>query len=101
MRRSASATGSSCGSSCDYDETIYVEPERFVLERWPNPKPHLGFGGGPHFCVGAKLARMEIQCVLELMLPLVQSFELAGEIRRKRSNFLHGFDRLDVVIEPG
>ncbi|WP_285742088.1 cytochrome P450 [Lentzea sp. NBRC 105346] len=86
--------------SCDRDETIYPDPDRFVIERWPNPNAHVGFGGGPHYCVGAKLARMEIQVVLELMLPLVQEFELAGEIRRKRSNFLHGFDRLDVTITP-
>ena len=62
---------------------------RFDVGRDPNR--HLAFGlGGPHFCLGAHLARLELRIWLEEMLPVLGRVELAGEPKRLRSNFFHG-----------
>lgn len=84
--------------SANRDERVFHAPDTFLPDRRPNP--HIGFGGGPHYCVGAPLARLEVRCLLEVMTDLVASVELAGEPVRRPSNFLQGLNRLDVVMTP-
>ena len=83
---------------CNRDETVFADPDRFLIDRRPNP--HLCFGVGPHHCVAALLARVELRCLLTAMTRLIASIEVSGEVIRKRSNFLNGLNRLDVRLTP-
>jgi cytochrome P450 len=81
------------------DEEVFTEPERFDIGRSPNP--HLSFGrGGPHMCLGAHLARLEVRVVLEELSKRVKRFELAGEPARIRANFTNGLKRLPITVTP-
>jgi cytochrome P450 len=81
------------------DETEFADPDTFDIARSPNR--HLSFGrGGPHLCLGAHLARLEIRIVLAALARRVGAFELAGEPRRIRSNFTNGLRQLPVRIRP-
>jgi methyl-branched lipid omega-hydroxylase len=78
--------------SANRDETVFAEPERFDITRSPNP--HLGFGGaGPHFCLGAHLARRELTVMLRELLTRVPAIT-AGEPDRLLSSFVNGIKRL-------
>jgi cytochrome P450 len=69
---------------------------RFDVGREPNR--HVSFGlGGPHFCLGAHLARLELRVFLQEALPYLERLELAGPPERLRSNFFHGIKRMPVV----
>jgi cytochrome P450 len=82
--------------SANRDEAQFPHPLRFDVGRTPNR--HVAFGlGGPHFCLGAHLARLELRVFLEEMLPFLPHLELAGAPERLRSNFFHGIKRLPVV----
>jgi cytochrome P450 len=79
------------------DEAEFDDPEVFDIGRSPNR--HLSFGrGGPHLCLGAHLARLEVRIVLAGLAERVRRFELAGEPRRIRSNFTNGLRELPVRI---
>lgn len=83
------------------DESVFESPDSFDVGRSPNP--HLSFGrGGPHMCLGAHLARLEVRVVLDELCKRVARFELAGEPARTRTNFTNGLKRLPVrvVTEP-
>lgn len=81
------------------DEDVFDDPHRFDLGRTPNP--HLSFGrGGPHMCLGAHLARLEVRIVLDELCKRVARFELAGAPARTRTNFTNGLKRLPVAVEP-
>ena len=83
--------------SANYDETVFEDPHRFDLARTPNP--HVSFGGGgPHFCLGAHLARLEIRVLLEELLASTGSIELAGTPDRLRSSWANGLKRLPVTF---
>jgi cytochrome P450 len=84
--------------ACNRDETVFRDPDRFVVDRGPNP--HLGLGGGPHYCVGAPVARIELRCLLETLLAHVDRFEVTGPVRRRSSDLLLGIERLDVTAIP-
>jgi cytochrome P450 family 142 subfamily A polypeptide 1 len=72
---SAGATLLLLYESADFDPAQFDEPERFDVERTPND--HLAFGFGPHFCLGASLARLEIQTMVGRMLERMPDLELA------------------------
>ncbi len=79
------------------DEDQFPGADRFDVGREPNR--HLAFGlGGPHFCLGAHLARLELRIWLEEMLPILGRVELAGEPRRLRSNFFNGVKSVPLRI---
>jgi cytochrome P450 len=85
--------------SGNFDEEAFEDPCRFDVSR--EPKTHLTFGGGgPHFCLGAWLARMQIGVMLEELVERGIRFELAGEPRRLRSNFTNGLKSLPVRAVP-
>ena len=84
-------------ASGNYDEERFPDPYRLDVGRTPNR--HLSFGlGGPHFCLGAHLARLEIKIWLEEMIPYLDRIELAGPPVRLRSNMFHGIKRLPVKV---
>jgi cytochrome P450 len=84
-------------ASGNRDETVFDRPYEFDITRHPND--HLVFGkSGPHFCLGSNLARMEVRLMLETLLPLLDRFELAGDVTLIRSNFVHGIKRLPVRV---
>ena len=85
--------------SANRDEGVFTDPHSFDIGRSPNP--HVAFGGGgPHFCLGASLARLEIRVVLEELAARVSSLEAAGPTERLRSNFINGIKHLPVQLHP-
>jgi cytochrome P450 len=80
--------------SANYDETVFDDPDRFDITRSPNP--HIGFGAaGPHFCLGAHLARREISVALRELLVRVPGLRAAGPPDRLLSSFINGIKHLD------
>ncbi|MET0739227.1 MAG: cytochrome P450 [Acidimicrobiales bacterium] len=87
-------------NSANRDEAVFKDPFAFDLARDPNP--HVGFGGpGPHFCLGAHLARREITVMFRELLTRVPDIAAVSEPDRLLSNFIHGIKHLDVVVNPG
>jgi cholest-4-en-3-one 26-monooxygenase len=83
--------------SANRDESVFDEPFRFDITRDPNP--HIAFGGGgPHFCLGAQLARLEIRLLFEELARRVPRLEGLGEPERLRSNFIGGIKHLPVRL---
>jgi cytochrome P450 len=79
------------------DEAEFASPDTFDVGRSPNR--HLSFGrGGPHLCLGAHLARLEVKVMLAALAERVAGFELAGPPRRIRSNFTNGLKELPVRV---
>ncbi len=76
------------------DEKHFDEPERFRVDRRPNP--HLGFGIGEHFCLGANLARLELRVIFQQLAERMEAVELAGPVDRMRSSFLGGVKRMPI-----
>jgi cytochrome P450/nitrite reductase/ring-hydroxylating ferredoxin subunit len=84
-------------ASANYDEEKFADPYRLDVGRVPNR--HLTFGlGGPHFCLGAHLAKLEIRVWLEEMVPYLDRLEPAGEPVRLRSSFFNGIKRMPVRV---
>ena len=83
-------------ASGNRDEAKFTNPYTMDLTRFPND--HMTFGRGPHACMGANLARMEIRIMFETLLPRLKSIELNGPIDRVRSNFVNGVKRFPVKV---
>ena len=81
------------------DPRAFEDPWSFDIERTPND--HVGFGGGgPHFCLGANLARMEIKLMFREIATRLPDIGLDGEISYLRSNFIGGVKKLPVTFTP-
>jgi cholest-4-en-3-one 26-monooxygenase len=79
------------------DAEVFPDPDRFDVGRQPNA--HLAFGGGgPHFCLGASLARQEIRALFEELLRRYPAIERTGDPQRLRSNFIRGIKTLPVLL---
>jgi cytochrome P450 len=85
-------------ASANHDETVFPEPGRFDVARRPND--HLGFGIGPHFCLGAFLARLQMRVFFEELLWRLPDLALDGEIERLQSNFQSGIKHMPVRFSP-
>ncbi|MCB0994101.1 MAG: cytochrome P450 [Acidimicrobiales bacterium] len=84
-------------TSANRDEAVFADPFRFDVGRRPND--HVAFGrGGPHFCLGAHLARLEVRVLFRMLLEHVQHIELAGPPRRLRSDHLNGIVELPLTV---
>ncbi|TDD31939.1 cytochrome P450 [Actinomadura sp. KC06] len=84
-------------ASGNRDEAVFADPHRFDVTRSPND--HISFGkGGPHYCLGAALARLEMRIMFEELLPRLADIRLAGEVRRVRSNFVNGIKQMPVTV---
>ncbi|CAM3206452.1 cytochrome P450 [Williamsia muralis] len=80
-------------TSANRDETIFEDPEKFDITRDPNP--HVAFGGaGAHFCLGAHLARLELDVAFRMLFERYPDIRAVGEPVRLRSNFLNGIKHL-------
>ena len=78
----------------------WAAPDEFRIDRTPNE--HIAFGGrGPHFCLGANLARSEINKLYLQVLTRLQGLELAGDVSRLRSNFINGIKHMPVTFKSG
>ncbi|HJQ83183.1 MAG TPA: cytochrome P450 [Candidatus Binatia bacterium] len=84
--------------SANRDEEIFPRADRFDAGRTPNE--HLAFGLGHHFCLGANLARLEIQIMFEELFRRLPDLELDGKVERLRSNFINGIKRMPVRFTP-
>jgi cholest-4-en-3-one 26-monooxygenase len=81
------------------DEDVFDDPDSFDITRSPNP--HMAFGGGgPHFCLGANLARMEIRVMFQHLLDRMPDMRLDGEPQRLQSAFINGVKHLPVAFTP-
>jgi cytochrome P450 len=80
-------------NSANRDERAFPDPFRFDVRRTPNE--HVGFGaGGPHFCLGANLARREIKVMFEELFRRLPDIEVSGEPAMLQSSFIHGIKRM-------
>jgi cholest-4-en-3-one 26-monooxygenase len=85
--------------SANRDESVFTDPNAFDITRTPNN--HVAFGGGgPHFCLGANLARMEIRVMYDRLLDRLPDIHLDGEVQRLRSNFINGVKHIPVAFAP-
>jgi cholest-4-en-3-one 26-monooxygenase len=85
--------------SANRDEEVWDDP--FVFDVTRNPNPHVGFGGGgPHFCLGANLARLEMRVLFEALANRLPDIHPAGEPEHLRSNFIGGIKHLPVAFTP-
>ena len=81
-------------ASANRDEEVFEDPFAFRVDRRPNP--HLAFGFGEHFCMGAHLARVELESVFRQLLARLESFEIAGPVDRLNSNVNGGIKHLPI-----
>lgn len=82
--------------SANRDEEVFDDPDKFDVGRDPNK--HLSFGYGVHFCLGASLARMEINSFLTELIPRIKTIELAGDPELISTLFVGGLKRLPIRI---
>ncbi len=81
------------------DPAVFRDPDRFDVRRTPNP--HLAFGFGPHFCMGASLARLELKVMFTELLRRLPDLHLAGDPHpRRSSNFISGPEAMPVAFTP-
>ena len=85
--------------SANYDERAFADP--FTLDLSRDPNPHVTFGGGgPHICLGAWMARLEVRVFLEEVVRRIRRIQLDGDPERIRSNFINGLKHLPLTLEP-
>jgi cytochrome P450 len=85
--------------SANRDAAVFDQPDVFDVGRAPNPHVSLG-AGGPHYCLGAHLARLEARVVFEELRPLLAHIALQAPPDRVASNFFNGIKRLPVALTP-
>lgn len=96
MRRTASTQLCLFYGSANRDEEVFAEPSAFRVDR--NPNPHIAFGIGEHVCLGAHLARLELQLLFRKLLDRLDDLEPAGTVERLESSFISGIKHLPVRL---
>jgi len=85
--------------SANRDEAVFDDPLSFDVQR--NPNPHIGYGGpGPHFCLGAHLARREIKVMFRELFSQIGDIRATGEPDLLASSFIHGIKHLPAEFTP-
>jgi cholest-4-en-3-one 26-monooxygenase len=86
-------------ASANRDEEVFADPFAFDIDRTPND--HVAFGGGgPHFCLGANLARMELRLIFTELVTRLTNVRLDGDVEMLRSNFVGGIKHMPVRWDP-
>jgi cytochrome P450 len=83
--------------SANRDEEVFEKPFEFNISR--NPNPHIAFGIGEHFCLGANLARLELKVIFSQLAERLDHFELAGSIERLKSSFVGGIKHMPIRMK--
>lgn len=81
------------------DEDAIESANEFIIDR-ANPRRHLSFGFGVHRCMGNRLAEMQLRLTWEEILKRFKTIEVVGEVKRTRSNIVHGIKELPVILHP-
>ncbi len=84
--------------SANRDDEVFADPFTFDITRSDAPK-HLAYGAGPHFCIGATLARLELRTFFERFIPRVRSLEIAGDVERAKTTFVATFKHLPIRVD--
>jgi cholest-4-en-3-one 26-monooxygenase len=82
--------------SANRDEDVFPDGDVFRVDRRPNP--HVGFGIGEHFCLGANLARLELRTIFAQLRERADAFERTGPFERMRGSFLGGVKRMPIRV---
>jgi cytochrome P450 / NADPH-cytochrome P450 reductase len=85
-------------ASANRDETVFEQPDRFDITRDPNP--HISFGYGTHFCLGANLTRLQVRVLLTELFTRLPDIEVDGEPSHLQSSFMNGIKHLPVSFTP-
>jgi cytochrome P450 len=90
-----------CGwvGSANRDHDVWDDPYDFRLDRAANP--HLGFGAGAHYCIGAQVSRAALTVLFEILAEHVERFEITGEPTHLTSNWINGMTRMDLAVHLG
>lgn len=89
-------------ASANRDEAQWDDPYRFDVTRYTNPEAptQLGFGVGQHFCLGSRLAELQLRILFEELLRRFPDIHVSGPVRRLRSNFIYGIKEMPVRYTP-
>jgi cholest-4-en-3-one 26-monooxygenase len=86
--------------SANHDERVFADPRTLDLGRDPNP--HISFGGGgPHYCLGVHLARVEAAVAFEALRPIFSALRQTGPVERVWTSFFNGIKRMPVELTTG
>jgi cytochrome P450/NADPH-cytochrome P450 reductase len=85
-------------AAANRDETVFDDPDRFDITRDPNP--HISFGDGTHFCLGANLARLQVRVLLTELFTRLPDIHVSGEASHMQSSFMNGIKHLPVSFTP-
>jgi cytochrome P450 len=85
--------------SANRDDAVFERPDDLWIDR-PNARQHLSFGLGVHFCMGSRLAELQLRVLWEETLARFREVEIVGPVERVRSNFVKGYSRLPVRVHP-
>jgi cytochrome P450 len=81
-------------ASANRDEEVFEDPFDFRVDRHPNP--HIAFGFGEHFCMGAHVARVELETIFRQLLARLERYEVVGPVERLRSAVNGSIKRLPI-----
>jgi cytochrome P450 family 142 subfamily A polypeptide 1 len=86
--------------SANFDETVFGDPEKFRIDRYPNN--HMAFGFGTHFCLGNQLARLELSMMNQRLLQRLPDMRLASSepLPLRPANFVSGLEKMPVIFTP-
>ncbi|HEX9260127.1 MAG TPA: cytochrome P450, partial [Acidimicrobiales bacterium] len=87
-------------SAANRDPSVYADPDHFDLDR-AGPPPHLTFGGGPHYCLGANLAKNELAEAFALLSRRLPGLEVTGPAPWKPVSGISGPSTLPIRFAPG
>jgi cytochrome P450 len=86
-------------AAANRDPAVFADPHRFDITR-ANAKRHLAFGAGPHICVGARLAKMQLKALLQQIVTRLPDYQLAGEPEWLRSVWFNAIIRMPITFTP-